>query len=182
MTTCTAVTPDDLFSLGHHLRVVQVRSRRITGRILLLQSREVTGDVPRLIPGEAEIRHGSHLLDQQLVTVVRALGVVEVEDKGQAVFLVIVLSQVAFLIWAVRVRALASIVNPTHEVIVVVFLSYPAEIGGEPPTHGIRPFAHRVACQATARLEAFLTFHGITRRLLGELPAKPLLPNECRDG
>jgi hypothetical protein len=76
------------------------------------------------LPGEAQVGHDGHLLDLQLVAVVRAFRMLEVKDERQPVFLVVRFGQVTLFVRAVGLRALAGIVNPAHKEIVVVLLAH----------------------------------------------------------
>ena len=90
-----AVAPDDGFTLSPQLGIVQVRSGRVRGGVLLLQRHQVAGNVARFFPREAQVGHRRHLLDRELLAVVRALRVVDVEDVGQVALLVVARRQVA---------------------------------------------------------------------------------------
>ena len=168
-----AVAPDDGLTLSSQLGIVQVRSGRVRGGVLLLQRHQVAANVARFLPGEAQVGHRRHLLDCELLAVVRALRVVDVEDVGQVVLLVVVRRQVALLNRTIRRRALARVVYPAHQVVVVHLLAHAAQVRSEPSPHRVRAFADRVTAHAAARLKALLALDRVSGRLRGGFDVEP---------
>src|SRR5207248_2718528 len=105
----------------------------------------------------------------------------EVEDKGQAVLLVIGRGQVALFVGAIRRRTLARVVNPSDQVIVIIFLAHAREVSGKPAAHLIRALADRMATHAAARLEALFALLRVAHRLSGKLRVEAALPDKGGD-
>src|SRR5206468_780307 len=103
----------------------------------------------------------------EFVAVVRALGMFQVEDERQIVALIIFRGQVLFLERAVGQSALAGIVNPTDQVVVVGFLAYTAQIRGERSALLLAALSHGMAGHAAAGFERLATLLRIARLLRG---------------
>ena len=93
---------------------------------------------------------------------------IEVKHERQIVLGVIFRTQVALFERAVRARALARIVNPAYEVIVIVFFADAAQVRGKGAADHVRAFADGVAGQAAARFKQNLAVRGVAGRLLVE--------------
>ena len=78
---------------------------------------------------------------------------VQVKNVGQALLFVVLGTDVLLLIGAIRTSAFASIVNPAHEVVVVVLLTDASEICGESAALKLVAFADGVTRETAARLE-----------------------------
>src|ERR1035437_7697265 len=144
--------------------------RVMVARVVVLAGEQVAGDIARFVLRQAQARHGSHLLHLQFVAVVGALAVLQVEDVGKALALVVFGGEVLLLESAIGRRALPWIVHPAHQVIVVGLLAFAAQVGAEGAALFGRAFAHGVAGHATAGLEGFLAARrvaGLLRRQLG---------------
>ena len=76
-----AVEANEKLSASFEFGIIQVGGRGIGGPIAA-ESHQVAGNIPRLLEGEPQARHGRHLLDDELVTVVGAPAVLEIEDEG----------------------------------------------------------------------------------------------------
>ncbi len=114
--------------------------------------------------------------------VVGALGVLKIEDKGQALLGVVFGAEVALFEGAVRTRAFAWIVNPAHEVIVIVFFADAAQVGSEIAAEGLIAFAHGVAGHAAAGFESGFAARGVARGVLLQCAGDAGLPDEGGDG
>ena len=123
--TCTSALPLSL-SLGSSMK-----SAAAYCASAMLQGHQVAGDVAGVLDAQAQVGHDGRLLHDEFVAVVGLTRVIQVEHKRQIVLGVIVRAQVALLERAVRTRALARIVNPANEVIVIVLFADAAQIGGE---------------------------------------------------
>src|SRR6266481_5861532 len=97
------------------------------------------------------------------MAVVRTLAMLQVEDKGQTLLGIVFRTDILFLEWTIRARALARVVDPPHEVIVVCFLANARQVRGESPTLHLIAFTDGVAAQASAHFEQFLTVAGVSR-------------------
>ena len=80
---------------------------------------------------QAQARHHGHVLHLQFVAVVGAPAVLQVENEGQALLRVILGADVLLLVRAVGTRALAGVVNPANQIIVIRLLAHASEICGE---------------------------------------------------
>src|SRR5690242_19515313 len=100
------------------------------------------------------------------MTVVRALRVLQVEDIGQVVPLVIGLGEILLFERTIRRRALSRVVHPADEVIVIGLFTFTAQVRRECPALLLPAFAHRVARHTAARFERLFAFFGITGLLL----------------
>src|SRR5580692_11629631 len=96
------------------------------------------------------------------MAVIGTLGVFEVEHVGQALFGIVFRADVLFLGRTIGTRALARIVYPTHQVIVVCFFALARQVGGECPALHLIAFADGVAAQTAARFEQFFAAAGIS--------------------
>src|SRR5260370_41630692 len=101
---------------------------------------------------EAQAGHDGHVVDVQLVPVVGALAVVEIENIRQALFLVILGADILLLVRAVRARTLASVVDPADEVGVFIFFADAGEIGGEGSALHLAAFTDGMAGEPSTRL------------------------------
>src|SRR5205807_7003017 len=109
------------------------------------------------------------------MAIVGASGMREIEDEGHAVLGVIFGAEVALLEGAIGTCALAWIVDPAHQIIVIVFFAHATEIRGERAAHDVGAFTNGMAAEAAAGLEEFLAVHGVTGSLLGQSRS-----GECR--
>jgi len=149
---------------------------------VLLRDQEA-GDVARVGVGEAQAGHDRGLLNEKLVAIVGAARVVEIENVGKIVFRVIFRAEIFFLVGTVGTRALARIVHPADEVIVIFFFADAAEVRGECATDGACTFADSVTGETAALVEQVLAVCGISWRLFFERwTGERILPDECGDG
>ena len=105
-----------------------------------------------------------------------------IEEKRQAVFCVIIRREIAFLFRAIRRPALARVVNPTHDVIVIIFLADFREVGRECAAELAVSFADRVTRQTAARFEEILAVRLVALSLRRYLAVKTVLPEISRHG
>src|SRR5271156_4094515 len=98
-------------------------------------------------------------------------------------FRVIFRAEIFFLVRAIRTGALARIVDPADQVIVIFFFADAAEVRGERAADGTRAFSDSVTGEAAAFIEQVLAVRGISWRLFFERWAgKRILPDEGGDG
>ena len=83
-------------------------------------------------------------------------------------FGVIFRTEIFFLVGAVGTRALARIVDPADQIIVILFFTDAAEICGKRAADRVCAFADGVAGQAAALVEQFFAVGCITGRLFFE--------------
>ena len=141
-------------------------------RVGVLLGDQIAGDVARVLDAQAQIGHDGGLLHDQFVAVVGTAGVVQIEDERQIVLGVIFRAQIALLERAVGAGALARIVNPANQVIVVVLFADAAQVGREGAAHHVRAFADRMAGQAAARFEEHLAVRRVAGSLLFAAPGR----------
>src|SRR6185312_11722581 len=79
----------------------------LVGRVIVLLSEQVAGDVARFVLRQAKARHGRHLLYLKFMAVVGALAVLQVEYIRKALALIILGGQVLLFEGAIRRGALA---------------------------------------------------------------------------
>ena len=177
-----AVVADELFAFRGHLRIVHVIGGGVGGIGVLLRHQEA-GDVARVGVGEAQAGHDGGLLNEQFVAVVGAARVIEIENVREIVFGVIFRAEIFFLVGAVGARALAGIVDPADEIIVIFFFADAAQVCGERAADGVGAFADGVAGEAAALVEQFLAVGCISGGLFFERwTRKRILPDEGGDG
>ena len=177
-----AIIFHERLALGHEAGIVHERRGSVT-RVRMLERDEIAGDISSVFRAQPQIRHHRRLMDLELVTVIRAARVVEIENEWQAALGVVLRPQVALLVWAVGTRALAGVVHPAHKILVLVFLADAGKVRGKFRADRVRSFAHRVAPEAPARLEKLLAVSGIARRLGGQgWPSERRLPDERGNG
>src|SRR5579872_837969 len=99
--------------------------------------------------------------------IIRAFAVLQIPLIGKSLLRVIFGTNVFLLVRAVGTSALASIVNPAHEIIVVRFLANPRQIRCKDAAHHLIAFADRMARQASAGLEQFLAMSRIAGLVFG---------------
>ena len=145
MTTGAAVMANPLFAFVLQLGIVHEGGVRVRRRILFFLSLQESGDVLCVFHTEAEAGHHRHILHLELVAVVRTLTVFEVKNVWQALLGVILRANVFLLVRAVRTRALARIVNPAYQVIVVGLLTDAREVRCERAALHLIAFANRMA-------------------------------------
>src|SRR5450759_4022901 len=155
--------------------------RVLVAFVVVLAGEQVAGDIARLVLGEAQARHGSHLLHLQFVAVVGTLAVLQVEHVGQALAPIVFGGEVLLFESAIGCGALPRIVYPAHQVIVVGLLAFAAQVGGESAALFGRIFSHGVAGHATAGLEGFLASRRVAGLLLRQLGLPAGLPKERRN-
>ena len=102
------------------------------------------------------------------MTVVGAFAVLQIENVGQTLFLVILRADVLFLVRAVRTRALAGVVHPADQIVVTVLLAYAGKICREVCALHLIPFADRMTSETTARFEQFPAMSGIAEFVFGQ--------------
>ncbi len=168
--------------LAAHLRIVHVIGGGV-GSVGVLLGDQEAGDVARICVGKAQAGHDGGLLDEKFVAVVGAARVIEIEDVREIVFRVIFRAEILFLVGAVGARALARIVDPADQIIVIFFFADAAEVRCERTADGVRAFADSVAGEAAAFIEQVLAVCGISGRLFFERgTGERILPDECGDG
>src|SRR5580693_2217256 len=97
-------------------------------------------------------------------------------------FGVISRAEIFFLVRAVGARALARIVDPADQVIVIFFFADAAEVRGERAADGACAFSDSVTREAAALIEQVLAVCCVSGRLLFERWAgKRILPDEGGD-
>ena len=89
----------------------------------------------------------------------------EIKNVRQVVFLVVVSGQVALLERTIRRRALARVMNPSYQVIVIRLFTHASQVGAEPPAHSARALAHGVTAHAAPRLKTLLALGRIAGSL-----------------
>src|SRR6266852_3455003 len=154
----------------------------VGGRLLLFQSDEIAGDVFGVLRSEAEAGHHGHVLDLELMAVVGAAAVVEVENVGQALLFVVFGADVFLFVGAVGTGAFAGVVDPTNQVVVVVLFTDASEICGKSSALQLVAFADGVAGEAAARFEQLFSVSGVAGLVLGQLIGERRLPDEGGDG
>ena len=97
MATCAAKVAYPLLTFLLQLRIIHVGSVGVGRRIFVLLGDQVAGDVLRVFYAQAQARHHRHVLHLQLVAVVGASAVLEIEDVRQTFFRVVLGADVFFL-------------------------------------------------------------------------------------
>ena len=143
----------------------------------LLRHQEA-GNILRVFDGQTQTRHHRHVLYLQFVTVIGTPAVLQVPLVGETLLGVILGPDVLLLEGTVGSRALPGVVNPAHQVVVVGFLAFAAQVRGKRSTHHLLAFADGVARQAPARFKQFLAVFRIAGFLLGQRVGEPGLPDE----
>ena len=72
--------------------------------------------------------------------------------------------------------------DPTHQVVVVVFLPHASEIRGEGSALQLVAFADGVTCEAAARFEQLFSVSGVAGFVLGQGIRERRLPHVRGDG
>ena len=147
---------DPLLALFLEFRIVHEGSVRVFRGIVFPERDEVAGDVFGIRFRKAQAGHHGHVLNLEFVAVVGALAVVEIKDVRESLLLVILGADVFFLYRAVGPRALARIVHPANEVIVIRLFADAREVGRERAALQLVAFTDRVARQATARFTSLI--------------------------
>src|SRR4029077_5029167 len=119
-----------------------------------------------------------HLLHLKFMPVIGTEGMVQVEDKGQSLFCVIFRTNVFFFESTVGTSSLPRIMNPAHEVFVMILFSNARKVCRKSPTHYLITFAYGVAAKTTSYLKKLLPMRRITRFLRLENPLDTRLPDE----
>src|SRR3989441_3060183 len=182
MASGTAEVANPLLAFVFQIRVVHERRIGIGGRLLLFQGDQIAGDVFGVLRSEAQAGHYGHVLDLELMAVVRTLAVLQVENKWQPLLLVIFGTDVLFFVRTIGAGAFARVVDPTHEVVVIFLFTDAREIGSKRFTLHLGGFADGVTGEAAARFEQLFAVSGVARLVLGQLIGERRLPNECGDG
>src|SRR6202030_1918101 len=86
-----------------------------------------------------------------------------------------------FLVWAIGTRALAGIVNPANEVIVICFFADAGQVGGEGPADHLIAFSDGMAGETAAALEQFLAVRGVAEFVPGKRIGEGGLPDIGRN-
>ena len=87
------------------------------------------------------------------MAVVGTAAVVQIKNVGQALLLIVFGTDVLFLEGAVRAGALARVMDPAHEVVVIALFADAREVCGERSTLHLVAFADGMAGEAAARFE-----------------------------
>src|SRR5260370_40356698 len=77
----------------------------------------------RILGREAQAGHHGHVLNLELVAVIWALAVIEIELEREALLFVIFWTDVFLFVGTIGAGAFARVVQPTHEGVVVVFFT-----------------------------------------------------------
>ncbi len=135
----------DVSAFFLQLGIVHVGSCRVGRLIFFFLGHQEAGNILRVFPAQAEAGHDRHVLHLQLVAVIGALAVLQIEDEGQALLGVVLWTDIFLFVRAVGPGALAGVVNPADKVIVVGLLAFASEIGGKGAAHHLAALANRVA-------------------------------------
>src|SRR5438552_359462 len=182
MATGAAEMANPLLAFVFQIWIVHEGGIRVRGRLLLFQCDEIAGNIFRVLRRQTQARHHGHVLDLELVAVIGAAAVLEVENVGQAFLFVILGTDVLLFEGAIGARALARVVDPTNQVIVIGLLADATEIGRESSALQLIAFADGVAGEAAARFEQFFSVRGVARLVLGQVILERGLPTEGGDG
>src|SRR5580658_47375 len=144
---------DPLLAVVFQLGIVHERSIRVGGRLLFFLRHQIRGNVFGILRRQAQAGHHCHVLHLQFMAVVRTAAVVEVELVGKALLGVIFGANVFLFVRTVGASALACVVNPAHQIIVISFLADAGQIRGEGAALRLIAFSNGVAGQASAGLE-----------------------------
>ncbi len=182
MATHAAEVTNPLLAFILQLGVVHERGVGVSAGLLLFLRNQKRCDVLRVLDAEPQAWHHGHILHLQFVPVVRAFAVLQVEDIGQPLLRIIFGANVFLFVRTIRTGALARVMHPAHEIVVVGFLTDPGKIGGECSALHLVAFANRMAGQTAARLEELLAVRGVARFVLGLRIGQRRLPQIGGDG
>ena len=112
--------------------------------------------------------HHRHVLHLQFVAVIRAPAVFEIELVGKPLLRVILRADIFLFVRTIGTRALARVMNPADQVIVIRFFADAAQIRGKRSTMHLIAFANGVASEASARLKQFFSVFGVPRLMFGK--------------
>ena len=107
---------------------------------------------------------------------------IQIENVGQAFPGIILGPQIFLLMRAERACSFPRVMNPANQVIIIVFLSHPSQIGGKSSSQGIGTFANRMTAEAAAGFQQFFTSGRISRLLTDQLTLDPGLPDKGGNG
>src|SRR6202789_1764010 len=111
--------------------------------------------------------------------IVRTARMIEIENVREIVLGVIFRSQVALFVRTIRPGALARVVDPANDIIVIFLFADAAEVGSKSSANRGRAFTHGMAGQASALFEEFFAMGCVAGRLMIERRAgESCLPNE----
>src|ERR1700682_4852591 len=110
MASSAAEVADPLLPFVLQLGIVHESSIGIRTGLLLLQRDEIGGYVRCILLCQPQAGHDSHVLDLQLMAIVRALAMLQVEDKGQTLLGIIFRTDDLLLQRTIGSRALARVV------------------------------------------------------------------------
>ena len=85
--------------------------------------------------------------------VVRALRVLKIEDEGQPVPGIVLRPEIALFKRTVGARALTRVVNPSHQIVVIIFFTDTGKVGRKGSAIEGISLTYGVAAHAAARLE-----------------------------
>src|SRR4051794_21354859 len=122
MTPGTAIMLYPEKALFFKFWVLQIFGIWIRG-ICLLKRYQIAGNVLSLFRGEPQNWHHGHLLDLELMTVIRAFSVIQIEHKGESLLGVIFRTDILLFVGTERPRTLSGIVHPTNQVIIISLLT-----------------------------------------------------------
>ncbi len=182
MASGAAEMANPLLAFRLQIRIIHEGGVGVGRRRLLFQGDQIAGNVLGILGREAQAGHDGHVLDFEFVAVIRALAVLQVKNVGQALLFVIFRTDVFLFERAVRTSAFARIVDPTHEVVVVILLTDTSEIRGKGAALDLIAFANGMAGEAAARFEQFFSVGGVAGIALGQRISQRRLPDEGGDG
>src|SRR6266571_2397849 len=168
MASGTAEVANPLFAFVFQIRIFHEGGIGIGGRSLFSQRDQIAGNVFGVLRRKPKAGHYGHILDLEFVAVVRAAAVIEVKNKGQALLFVVLGTDVLLFVGAIGTSALAGVVDPAHEVVVVILLTDASEIGRKGSALQLVAFADGVAGEAAARFEQILSVSGVAGLVLGQ--------------
>src|ERR1700726_4841031 len=100
------------------------------------------------------------------MAVVRTARMIQIEDKRQIVLCVVFRPQISLLVRAIGAGALARVVNPADDVMVIVFFADAAEVRCKTPADFVRVLAHGMAGHAAALLEQLFAVSHVSGSLM----------------
>src|SRR5260370_36805244 len=135
-----------------------------------------------VVGGEAQAGHHGHVLNLQLVAVVRTLAVMEIELEREALLFVIFWTDVLLFVGTIGAGAFACVVDPTQEVVVAVFFTDAREICSKGSALDLIALADGMAGEAAARFEKLFSVSSVAGLVLGQWIGERRLPDKGRNG
>src|SRR5260370_9499765 len=121
MAAGAAKVANPLFAFVFQSRNVHERGIGIGGGLLFFQGDQIAGYVVGILGREAEAGHHRHVLDLEIMAVVRTLAMIKIELEREALLFIIFGTDVLFFVGTIGAGGFGPALDTTKQIVVAAF-------------------------------------------------------------